>query len=114
MVQHPECGRITIWSGIFSFVGTLTLILYDQGKHAAHADRAGRPTRLAKSARAGYLMSASSLPAGTWRSAVTRSVQTEWKWSTDLGGLVPMLQGKGHDGRLDWRRTSRRSRFRST
>src|SRR6476659_3924558 len=26
--------RITIWSGVFSFIGTLTLILYDQGKHA--------------------------------------------------------------------------------
>src|SRR6185295_17987139 len=31
-----------------------------------------------------------------------RAIQTEWKWHTDLGGLVPLLQGKGHDGKLDW------------
>jgi len=31
-----------------------------------------------------------------------RAIQTEWTWKTDLGGLVPLLQSKGHDGTLDW------------
>ena len=96
--------RITIWSGIFSFVGTLTLILYDQGKHAQLYEIVTGKTYPVGKERPGWLPDVGIITAG-WDLAFSRnlrSVQTEWKWSTDLGGLVPMLQGKGHDGRLDW------------
>ena len=96
--------RISVFSGIFAFFGTLLLILYDQGKHAQAYEIVTGKTWPVAANRPGWLPDVGIITA-TWDlifSRNLRAVQTEWKWSTDLGGLVPMLQSDGHDGRLDW------------
>lgn len=110
--------RISVWSAIISTFVTLYLILFDAGKHAQIYEKiTGKTWPFGVSAvevngqtiiqdhRPGWLPDVGIVTA-LWDLAFVRSVraiQTEWKWSTDLGGLVPLLQkGPGHDGRLNW------------
>ena len=96
--------RITIFSTVFAFVITTVLILLDSGKHAEAYEKVTGTTWPGGEARPGWLPDIGILTAG-WDlifSRNFRAIQTEWTWNTDLGGLVPLLQGAGHDGRLNW------------
>jgi quinol-cytochrome oxidoreductase complex cytochrome b subunit len=98
--------RISVFSGIFSFVGTVFLILFDSGKHVqAYEKITGSTWPVGAEHRPGWLPNVGIITA-LWDLALSRSVraiQTEWTWKTDLGGLVPLLQkGPNHDGYLNW------------
>jgi quinol-cytochrome oxidoreductase complex cytochrome b subunit len=96
--------RITVFSGIFSFFGTLTLILLDSGKHAQLYEKVTGSNWPAYANRPDWLPN-SGFVFAVWDlifSRNVRAIQTEWTWKTDLGGLVPLLQSKGHDGYLNW------------
>ena len=91
----PNAVRITVFSGIFAFVGTMLLILFDAGKHAQiyENDHRYEPGPSAD-ARPDWLPDVGFINA-VWDLAFSRNlraIQTEWTWKTDLGGLVPMLQ----------------------
>lgn len=98
--------RITIFSTFFAFFGTLALILLDSGKHAQAYEKITGSPWPAYANRPGWLPDIGIITA-LWDLVFSRNfraIQTEWTWKTDLGGLVPMLQGEGHDGTLDWPR----------
>jgi hypothetical protein len=109
----PKAVRITVFSSIFSFVGTMLLILYDAGKHAQIYEKVTGwrwpfGTEVVdgevRSLRPDWLPDVGFINA-VWDLAFIRNfraIQTEWTWKTDLGGLVPMLQSEGHDGYLNW------------
>ncbi len=106
--------RITVVSGIFATAGTLLLILLDSGKHADWYEQ--KWSFLGLTIKPAF----SAWPVGENRPDVLpdsgfvfafwdlifsrdfRSIQTGWEWKTSLGGIVPLLQSKGHDGTLDW------------
>ena len=96
--------RITVFSVIFAVVLTSGLILFDSGKHVkAYESITSKPWPVAEN-RPDWLPNSGFVNA-SWDlvfSRNLRAVQTEWKWKTDLAGLVPLLQGEGHDGTLDW------------
>jgi hypothetical protein len=107
--------RISVFSAVFSFFGTLVLILWDSSKHVqlyemkwhffGHTLKPRLDWPIAAN-RPSWLPDVGFLNA-VWDVVLSRnlrSIQTEWTWSTTLGGLVPMVQGKGHDGHLDWPR----------
>ncbi len=98
--------RISVFATIYTTIMTLILILFDSGKHAqVYTMITGDDWPIGK-ARPHWLPHVGFIDA-VWDLALSRSVraiQTEWTWRTDLGGLVPLLQGKGHDGYLDWPR----------
>jgi hypothetical protein len=96
--------RITVFSTIYTlFFGTL-LILLDSGKHAQVYEKVtGDPWPFGAN-RPSWLPDVGFIHA-VWDLLFVRNmraIQTEWTWSTDLGGLVPLLQTEGHDGTLDW------------
>jgi hypothetical protein len=104
--------RISVFSTVFSTVLTLFLILFDSGKHAQAYEKvtgtqwpSGVNPETNQNLRPDWLPDVGIIHAA-WDLVFIRSVrgiQTEWKWSTDLGGLVPLLQkGEGHDGALNW------------
>lgn len=98
--------RITIFSSIFAAIGTVLLILFDSEKHAKLYETVTKSAWPAGEHRPGWLPDVGIITA-LWDLAFVRSlreVQTKWEWKTDLAGLVPLLQGKGHDGTLDWPR----------
>ena len=114
----PKSVAISVWSMIISTVITLVLVLFDAGKHAQIYEKitgwrwpfgtetvAGSDPPIVRDLRPSWLPDVGIVTA-VWDLLTVRSIraiQTEWKWSTDLGGLVPMLQkGEGHDGRLNW------------
>jgi menaquinol-cytochrome c reductase cytochrome b/c subunit len=96
--------RITIFSGVFAFVGTLLLILWNSQKHAELFESiTGRAWPFGAD-RPGWLPDLGIIHA-LWDLAFIRdlrAIQTSWTWRTDLGGLVPLLQGDGGDGYLNW------------
>jgi menaquinol-cytochrome c reductase cytochrome b/c subunit len=112
----PKSVAITVWSMIISTVITLVLVLFDAGKHAQIFEKItgwrwpfGTDPETGENLRPGLLPDVGIVTA-IWDLLTVRSIraiQTEWKWSTDLGGLVPMLQdgpwssGQG-DGKLNW------------
>jgi quinol---cytochrome c reductase cytochrome c subunit, bacillus type len=96
--------RISVYSTLFALFGTVGLILLDSGKHAQLYETVTGSKWPAYANRPSWLPDVGIITA-IWDlifSRNFRAIQTEWKWKTDLGGLVPMLQGKGHDGTLDW------------
>jgi hypothetical protein len=110
--------KISVWSAVISGFLTLFLILFDAGKHAQIYEKitgtkwpAGNETVTVNGVQEVHSLRPDWLPhvgfiQAVWDLAFMRSVrgiQTEWKWSTDLGGLVPLLQkGPNHDGQLNW------------
>ena len=111
----PNAVRISVFSGVFAFVGTMLLILFDAGKHAQIYEKITgwkwpfgtevTPTGEVRSLRPDWLPDVGFINA-VWDLVFIRNfraIQTEWTWKTDLGGLVPLLQkGEGHDGYLNW------------
>ena len=101
----PNAVRISVFSGVFAFVGTMLLILFDAGKHAQIYEKITGTAWPFGNARPDWLPDVGFIHA-VWDLAFIRSfraIQTEWTWKTDLGGLVPMFQsGEGHDGYLNW------------
>jgi hypothetical protein len=101
----PNAVRITVFSGIFAFFGTLILILLDSGKHAQAYEKITGSAWPVGEDRPGWLPDVGIITA-VWDLVFSRdfrSIQTSWTWKTDLGGLVPLLQkGEGHDGYLNW------------
>jgi menaquinol-cytochrome c reductase cytochrome b/c subunit len=108
----PKAVAISVWSAIISTVITVVLVLYDAGKHAQIYEKVtgwtwpfGTDPQTGESLRPSWLPDVGIVNA-VWDLAFLqsiRAIQTEWKWNTDLGGLVPMLQkGEGHDGTLNW------------
>jgi quinol-cytochrome oxidoreductase complex cytochrome b subunit len=101
----PKAVAISVWSAIISAVLTLLLILFDSGKHAQVYEKVTGTLWPTGEHRPDWLPNVGIITAG-WDLLTVRSVraiQTDWKWSTDLGGLVPLLQkGPNHDGRLNW------------
>ncbi len=99
--------RISVFSTLFALVGTSILIILDSGKHVAAYEAwwpIGSKTWPTGANRPDWLPDLGILSTG-WDLVFSRNfraIQTEWKWSTDLGGLVPLLQGDGHAGRLNW------------
>ncbi len=97
--------RITVFSSIFSFFGTIFLILFDSSKHVQVYEKLTGGTWPVGEHRPTWLPHVGLLTA-VWDLVLSRSVrsiQTEWTWKTDLGGLVPLLQkGPHHDGYLNW------------
>ncbi|HLF78103.1 MAG TPA: hypothetical protein VJB57_11515 [Dehalococcoidia bacterium] len=96
--------RITVFSTIYTAFFGILLIVLDSGKHAqVYEQITGDPWPTGKN-RPSWLPDVGFINA-VWDLLTVRSIraiQTEWTWSTDLGGLVPLLQSDGHDGRLDW------------
>ncbi len=112
--------RISVFSAVFSTFMTTFLIIADSGKHAllyetvtgktwpagtrTETDEVTGVTAVINN-RPGWLPDVGIIYAG-WDllfSRDFRAIQTEWQWSTSLGGLVPLLQkGEGHDGALNW------------
>ena len=96
--------RITIFSAVFAFAGTMVLILLDSGKHAQVYEKVSGDRWPFGDSRPGWLPDSGFIFA-VWDLIFVRNfraIQTEWTWSTSLGGLVPLLQSEGHDGTLDW------------
>ena len=96
--------RITVWSSIYAGVMTLLLILFDGGKHAQIYEKVTGTAWPFGADRPDWLPNVGIITA-VWDLIFIRNfraIQTEWTWSTDLGGLVPLLQTEGHDGRLNW------------
>jgi quinol-cytochrome oxidoreductase complex cytochrome b subunit len=98
--------RITVVSSLFSFFGTLGLVLFDSGKHAQIYEKITGATWPTGQDRPGWLPDVGIVHA-IWDLITVRdvrSIQTSWTWKTDLGGLVPLLQGNepSHDGYLNW------------
>jgi quinol-cytochrome oxidoreductase complex cytochrome b subunit len=97
--------RISVFSTIFSAFTTVILVLFDSGEHVAAYEKITGSNWPAGANRPSWLPHVGFIDA-VWDLAFspnTRSIQTDWKWSTDLGGLVPLLQkGPNHDGRLNW------------
>src|SRR3954468_14569611 len=67
--------RISVWSGIFSFVGTLTLILYDQGKHAQLYEIVSGKTYPVGKERPGWLPDVGIITAG-WDLLLSRNLRS--------------------------------------
>ena len=101
----PNAVRITVFSGIFSFFGTVFLILWDSSKHVQVYEELTNSTWPVGKLRPDWLPHVGLISA-IWDFVLSRnlrSIQTEWTWKTDLGGLVPLLQkGPNHDGYLNW------------
>ena len=105
--------RISIFSGFFALFGTVFLVLYDSAKHVQLYEMKWhffgvtlKPhlTWPVGAHRPGWLPDLGIVFA-VWDlifSRNVRAIQTEWHWKTGLGGLVSTLQGKGHDGTLNW------------
>jgi quinol-cytochrome oxidoreductase complex cytochrome b subunit len=98
--------RISIFSAVFATVGTIVLILLDSGKHAELYEKITGSNWPSGAARPGWLPDSGFIFA-VWDLLFARNfraIQTEWTWSTSLGGIVPLFQGDGagHDGTLDW------------
>jgi hypothetical protein len=104
--------RISVFSTIYTVGMTTLLILFDSGKHVKlYTSITGRewpvgPKREHVAAhRPDWLPDVGIISAG-WDlllSPSVRSIQTQWTWRTDLGGLVGLFQkGEGHDGYLNW------------
>jgi hypothetical protein len=109
----PRAVRISVFSGVFAAVVTLFLILWDASKHVQLYEMRWRLFGVTLKPtlhwpfgthRPDWLPDSGFIHA-VWDLAFIRNlraIQTEWTWKTDLGGLVPLLQGKGHDGYLNW------------
>jgi hypothetical protein len=96
--------RITVFSAIYTTIATVGLIVFDGGLHAKTYEKITGSAWPVGNARPSWLPDVGLIHA-LWDLAFIRnirSIQTEWQWKTDLGGLVPMLQGEGHDGYLNW------------
>jgi quinol-cytochrome oxidoreductase complex cytochrome b subunit len=101
--------RITVFSTIFSTVGTTILILFDSGKHAQIFEKVTGLAWPFGPDRPDWLPNVGFINA-VWDLAFIesiRDIQTRWTWRTDLGGLVPLFQDGpwsdgGGDGYLDW------------
>ena len=98
--------RITIWTAITSTFITVALIVFDSGKHAKLYTTATGDDWPTGQSRPSWLPDIGIITALWDLVTVTsvRGIQTEWKWKTDLGGLVPLFQkdNQGHDGYLNW------------
>jgi hypothetical protein len=101
----PKAVAISVWSAIISAVLTIFLIFFDSGMHVQIYEKVTGDPWPTGAARPGWLPNIGFVNA-VWDLITVRSVraiQTDWKWSTDLGGLVPLLQkGPNHDGQLNW------------
>jgi quinol-cytochrome oxidoreductase complex cytochrome b subunit len=97
----PNAVRISVFSGVFAFVGTLGLILFDAGKHAQIYEKiTGSPWPVGTE-RPGWLPDIGIVSA-IWDLVFTRdirSIQTSWHWSINLFGIEGPT---GTDGRLSW------------
>jgi quinol---cytochrome c reductase cytochrome c subunit, bacillus type len=93
--------RITVFSSIFAFVGTMLLILLDAGKHAQVYEKiTGSPWPVGAD-RPSWLPDVGFITA-VWDlifSRDFRSIQTSWTWSVDFFGIEGPT---GTDGRLTW------------
>jgi len=115
----PKAVAISVWSGVFAFVGTVLLILLDSGKHAEWYEKiTGKTwigdTWLGEKAvvnpqtgqqfggppdwAPGFLIAIYDLIF----SRNFRAIQTEWTWNINLFGLDPGFGPHGKNGRLDW------------
>jgi hypothetical protein len=114
----PKAVAITVWSGVFSLVGTVLLILLDSGKHADWYEKITGKTWLGdvwlgeKSVKftdgtvhggppdwaPGFLVALYDLIF----SRNFRAIQTEWTWSINVFGLDPGFGPNGKNGVLDW------------
>jgi quinol-cytochrome oxidoreductase complex cytochrome b subunit len=93
--------KITVFSSLFAFFGTMLLILLDAGKHAqAYEKITGQPWP-AYEDRPGWLPDVGFITA-LWDLVFSRdfrSIQTSWTWSVNFFGLEGPT---GTDGRLTW------------
>lgn len=114
----PKAVAISLWSGVFSFFGTLTLILIDSGKHAQLYEKItgrdwlgdvwlGEKARMTTDGRLvggppdwapGFLVALYHLIF----SRNFRAIQTEWTWNINIFGLDPGFGPHGKNGVLDW------------
>jgi quinol-cytochrome oxidoreductase complex cytochrome b subunit len=93
--------RITVFSGIFAFVGTMVLILLDAGKHAQVYEKITGSPWPAYDDRPSWLPNIAFVEA-VWDlifSRDFRSIQTSWTWSVNFFGMEGPT---GTDGKLTW------------
>ena len=97
----PNSVRITVFSAVFSFVGTMLLILLDAGKHAQVYEKVTGSAWPAYEDRPGWLPDVGIVTA-IWDLVFSRdfrSIQTSWSWSIDFFGMEGPT---GSNGRLEW------------
>jgi menaquinol-cytochrome c reductase cytochrome b/c subunit len=93
--------RITVFSSIFAFFGTLLLILVDSGKHAQAYEKVTGSAWPVGADRPGWLPDIGIITA-IWDlifSRDFRAIQTSWHWSINFFGIEGPT---GSDGRLAW------------
>jgi len=83
--------RITIWSGIFAFAGTLLLILFDQGKHAQAYEIVTGKTYPVGQERPGWL------PDGPLTVGLTAGASTPNNVVGNVVERILALRGRGAD-----------------
>ena len=114
----PKAVLISVWSGIFSFFGTIGLVLLDSGKHAEWYEKITGWTWIgdvwlgekARTTVDGQLVGGPPGWAPGFLIAIYdlifsrnfRAIQTEWTWNINLFGLDPGFGPNGKNGVLDW------------
>ena len=93
--------RITVFSSVFAFIGTMFLILFDAGKHAQIYEKITGSAWPVGEDRPGWLPDVGIITA-IWDLIFVRdfrSIQTSWSWSINFFGIEGPT---GSDGRLTW------------
>ena len=97
----PNAVRISVFSGVFAFVGTMFLILFDAGKHAQVYEKITGSNWPVGEDRPGWLPDVGIITA-IWDLIFVRdfrSIQTSWSWSINFFGIEGPT---GNDGKLTW------------